>query len=72
MKTYVITLSKRFPTGHIRAGEPTFFKEQIHNAFVHPAGFTTCDFCDETDWNCDTCGYKAVNFRRELHTIRAN
>ena len=29
MKTYVITLSKRFPTGHNRAGEPTHFWEKF-------------------------------------------
>lgn len=29
MKTYVITLSKKFPKGHIREGEPTGFKEKL-------------------------------------------
>ena len=31
MKTYVITLSKTFPTGHIRAGEPTNFAHLLGN-----------------------------------------
>lgn len=29
MKTYVIMLSKVFPNGHIRKGEPTGFKEKL-------------------------------------------
>ena len=31
MKTYVITLSKTFPKGHIRAGEPTNFAHLLGN-----------------------------------------
>lgn len=29
MKTYVITLSKTFPAGHHRKGEPTEFEEEF-------------------------------------------
>lgn len=29
MKTYVITVSEKFPTKHKRKGEPTFFRENI-------------------------------------------
>lgn len=29
MKTYVIMLSKVFPKGHLREGEPTWFKEKL-------------------------------------------
>lgn len=29
MKTYIITLSKKFPKGHRKEGEPTLFKEKI-------------------------------------------
>lgn len=72
MKTYVITLSKRFPAGHIRAGEPTNFKEQMHNAVLAEAGLSACDCCDYTTRNCDTCGHKVDNFRKKRHTIRAN
>lgn len=72
MKTYVITLSKWFPVGHIRAGEPTFFKEQLYNTVLADADLSACDCCDFSKRNCDTCGYKAVNFQRKLHTIRAN
>lgn len=31
MKTYVITLSRVFPKSHIRAGEPTGFKDKLLN-----------------------------------------
>lgn len=72
MKTYVITLSKRFPAGHIRAGEPTYFKEQMHNAVLAAAGLSACDCCDYATRDCDTCGYKVENFRKKRHTIRAN
>lgn len=72
MKTYVITLSKRFPTGHIRAGEPTYFKEQMQNAVLAAAGLSACDCCHFATRNCDTCGHKVENFRKKRHTIRAN
>lgn len=72
MKTYVITLSKRFPTGHIRAGEPTYFKEQMQNAVLTTAGLSACDCCHFATRNCDTCGHKVENFRKKRHTIRAN
>lgn len=32
MKTYVITLSKTFPKGHPRQGEPTGFEDKLLNA----------------------------------------
>lgn len=72
MKTYVITLSKQFPTGHIRAGEPTNFKEQMHNAVLAEAGLSACDCCAYATRNCDTCGHKVENFRKKRHTIRDN
>lgn len=72
MKTYLITLSKRFPAGHIRAGEPTHFKEQMQNAVLAEAGLSACDCCDYATRNCNTCGHKVENFRKKRHTIRAN
>lgn len=72
MKTYVITLSKQFPAGHIRAGEPTYFKEQMQNGVLAEADLSACDCCDYATRNCDTCGHKAVSFRKKIHTIRAN
>lgn len=35
MKTYVITLSKVFPTGHKRAGEPTAFKSSFETGQIY-------------------------------------
>lgn len=72
MKTYVITLSKQFPVGHKRAGEPTYFKEQMQNAVLTEIGLSACDCCDYATRNCDSSGYKIDNFRKKRHTIRAN
>lgn len=35
MKTYVLTLSKVFPTNHARAGEPTGFRENLRKTKIH-------------------------------------
>ena len=32
--TYYLTLSQMFPSTHCRAGEPTYFREKIHNALT--------------------------------------
>lgn len=73
MKTYVIMLSKRFPKGHRRAGEPTRFR----CAFLQGRGFCRdcfggCDF----DGNAKsspgrTCSRNLWDFKK-IHTIRAN
>lgn len=62
MKTYVITLSKQFPTGHIKAGQETFFKEQLERALK---GYD-CHVIEHPD------GLTTVINGRKLHTIRAN
>lgn len=57
MKTYVITLSRKFPKDHKRAGEPTNFYEK----FVTGRGNYSCiyrDFWESTP--------------PKIHTIRAN
>lgn len=36
MKTYVLTLSKKFPAKHYRAGEKTYFKNKIEHANIDP------------------------------------
>lgn len=72
MKTYVITLSKQFMKGHPKAGESTHFKEQLLNALLDNAGVSACDCCDYKTRNCDSCGHKASNFRKKIHTIRNN
>lgn len=72
MKTYVITLSQQFPKGHRRHGEPTYFREQFQNTILDDAGVSACDCCKYETRDCEACGYKAVNFRKKIHTIRAN
>lgn len=66
MKTYVLTLSKTFPAKHPRKGEPTYFKEKLHNTLLWEKG--------------ENVGY-ALNPsyavpqgqpQIKLHTIRAN
>lgn len=66
MKTYVITLSQVFPATHPRKGQPTYFKEKLHNALLWEKG--------------ENVGY-ALNPsyavpqdhpQMKLHTIRAN
>lgn len=68
MRTYVITLSRKFPKGHRKEGEPTFFKEKF--MFGQQCQFclpkdrdTNYPECDECLRNCDPV---------KIHTIRAN
>lgn len=77
MKTYVITLSKRFMKGHPRAGEPTRFRCKF---------FMGRAFCDACLYNCGydgtvnnrSCSRNAIieNGRLcnspKIHTIRGN
>lgn len=61
MKTYVITLSVSFMAKHLRAGEPTFFKEKLLNVI---------DKRDYTDLNEN---HNLIRIRsRKRHTIRSN
>lgn len=63
MKTYVITLSKRFPAGHNRAGDLTFFHEALSNALHNTEATLTVDDTDDTSIKI---------YGRKIHTIRAN
>lgn len=63
MKTYVITLSKRFPAGHNRAGDLTFFHEALSNALHNTEATLTVDDADDTSIQI---------YERKIHTIRAN
>lgn len=63
MKTYVITLSKRFPAGHNRAGDLTFFHEALSNALHNSEATLTVDDADDTSIKI---------YERKIHTIRAN
>ena len=56
MKTYVLTLSQRFPAKHPRKGEPTNFDKQMFNAV----------------WRSHNMSVGYPQFGMKLHTIRAN
>ena len=56
MKTYVITLSQKFPAKHPRKGEPTNFNNQLLNAV----------------WRAHNMSVGFPQFGMKLHTIRAN
>lgn len=62
MKTYVITLSRVFPKGHPKCGQPTWFEEQFLNAIREYEGWTI------ERPNAEPLFIKG----RKLHTIRAN
>ena len=62
MKTYVITLSKAFPTTHPRKGQGTAFAPALRNG-------QTCRKCKEN--NPAMCMGECFSVRK-LHTIRAN
>lgn len=68
MKTYVITLSKQFPVGHIRTGEPTFFKERF--TFGQQCQFCPPEYRDMDCPECDECLRNCEPVK--IHTIRAN
>ncbi|WP_297449641.1 hypothetical protein [uncultured Alistipes sp.] len=73
MKTYVLILSRTFPVYHPKAGQPTYFKEQLQNTFFDIlAGRSACDLCKYETRNCDTCTYKYIEFRKKIYTLRAN
>lgn len=65
MKTYVITLSQRFPATHPRKGQPTFFKHQLINAL-------NMDKEDVPICCVPHRGMPNERLGRKLHTIRAN
>lgn len=44
MKTYVLTVSRTFPTTHKRAGEPTYFTEKIACALFCSGDCNDCNF----------------------------
>lgn len=63
MKTYVIILSERFPTGHNRAGDLTFFFEALANVLYNSESILTINTGDDISTQI---------FERKIHTIRAN
>lgn len=62
MKTYVITLSQVFPTGHKRSGEPTKFRAAFQSG-------QTCSKCKQR--NPAMCTGECFSGLK-IHTIRAN
>ena len=56
MKTYVLTLSQKFPAKHPKHGEPTNFNSQLLNAV----------------WRAHNMSVGFPQFGMKLHTIRAN
>lgn len=63
MKTYVLTLSKVFPSTHARAGQLTDFKTAFNNAIL-------CAKCQEKPKGM--CMGECIIGFRKIHTIRAN
>jgi hypothetical protein len=58
MKTFVLTLSRRFPKTHKRAGEDTEFIEKLVCSLSCPG-------------DCSDCHINTELFKK-IHTIRAN
>lgn len=73
MKTYVVTLSKRFPKGHGRAGEPTRFRCAFLNGRTFcPDCLSGCDYDGNGKNNPGrTCSRMMWKYQK-IHTIRAN
>lgn len=70
MKTYVIILSKQFPTVHSKAGRRTFFREKVLVALGCPQCGEEQDFSGVNISCCNSCVYAAM--KPKLHTIRGN
>lgn len=63
MKTYVITVSRNFPVKHPRAGQPTYFVDQIESTI----------YCtDKCEGECNICSCRHFIELKKIHTIRAN
>ena len=63
MKTYVLTVSRYFPTTHKRAGEPTHFVEKLLAGQYDKNKDTQADFDREIFFECRN---------PKIHTIRQN
>ena len=59
MKTYVLTVSRTFPTMHARKGEETYFIEKIKQALGNYSSGGIVYYQNGKDW-------------QKIHTIRAN
>lgn len=70
MKTYVITLSKRFLAGHNRAGQSTMFQDKFLLGIGCPDCSTVQDLSGENISPCNSC--QRACLQQKIHTIRAN
>lgn len=70
MKTYVITLSMRFPVGHKRAGKSTMFQDKFLLGISCPDCSTEQDLSGENISPCNSC--QRACMQSKIHTIRAN
>lgn len=70
MKTYVITLSKKFPAGHERAGKSTMFQDKFLLGISCPDCSTEQDLSGENISPCNSC--QRACMQSKIHTIRAN
>lgn len=70
MKTYVIILSQKFPKGHRREGEDTYFKFKFLLGQHCPDCEVEQDLSGENISQCNSCARSC--FSPKIHTIRAN
>lgn len=65
MKTHVLILSKTFPKWHPKAGQPTYFKEKMHNGLLWNKGMNI--------GYSQTPSYAIPgDIQLKLHTLRGN
>lgn len=71
MKTFVLTVSRVFPTTHKRKGEPTFFIQKI---FTGQDMLVPCQYCtSQSICTAESpCIARSMNFSPKIHTIRSN
>ncbi len=69
MKTHIIRLSNRFPKSHPRAGQPTYFVENLMFALRCP----DCQNGERQEGEfCRVCNCRRNIPGRKIHTLRAN
>lgn len=69
MKTFVLTISRTFPTTHKRKGEPTFFVEKIFKGLNQ---IMPCCWCGHGCTCSKHCTIDSMNLIPKLHTCRGN
>ena len=65
MKTHVLLLAKTFPAKHPKAGQPTYFKEKMHNGLLWDKG-------ENVGYSLNPSYAIPGGIQLKLHTIRAN